>query len=207
MDNLKITLDNLYFLGSRNYIQGGTIYESILPKILQIFPCARRLDFTYRALVTQNLVFLSEKLNDKELRVALKIECERESYRLYGYHQEKGMISKRIPYNEKEILKSANIDGKTIVLRDFSGEISVVRLCIVLYKGLLSSLFGNEIGRSKWFLSRLTLTCLPDEREMREICLCFQSRFEFLLAKAEILVNSKSIGFIYFSLKDRDYAD
>lgn len=65
MDKFQpILLDNLYYLGDRNYIQGGTIYELFLPKLLQRFSDIKSLDFTYRSIIHQNLIFLisSEKI-------------------------------------------------------------------------------------------------------------------------------------------------
>lgn len=58
MDKFQpILLDNLYYLGDRNYIQGGTIYELFLPKLLQRFSDIKSLDFTYRSIIHQNLIF------------------------------------------------------------------------------------------------------------------------------------------------------
>ncbi|TLD88203.1 hypothetical protein [Helicobacter sp. MIT 05-5294] len=206
MGNNIITLDGLYFLGNRNYIQGGTIYEAILPKISQVFSKLVNLDFTYRAIISKDLIFYEKQQNNKEIKVVLTLENENGKYRFYGYHQEDANdIQLRIPYDEEEILRTARINNNGICLKDFKQQISVVRYVIAMNKALLSFLFKDDIKDSKWFLSRLTLNQMIDEGKIKEICLKYCSKFEFQIVKTEIFVNQISVGFIYFSLKGSNY--
>lgn len=208
MDKFQpILLDNLYYLGDRNYIQGGTIYELFLPKLLQRFPKIKSLDFTYRSIIKNNLIFFDEQKENGVIKVVLNLKCENSTHKLYGYHQDKTQnITARIPYDEKEILKTARIHDNNIYLNAPFQKISVVRYAIAMNKELLNSLFKSEVKNFKWFLSRLTLHQVIDESQIQEIHLQYLSRFEFQIVKTEIFINQKSVGFIYFSLKGEDYA-
>lgn len=207
MDKFQpILLDNLYYLGDRNYIQGGTIYELFLPKLLQRFSDIKSLDFTYRSIIHQNLIFFDKQRENSIIKVVLNLKCADRTYKLYGYHQEEiQTIKERIPYDEKEILKTAIIHDSNIYLNAPFQKISVVRYVIAMNKELLNFLFKSEIENFKWFLSRLTLNQVIDESRIQEIHLQYLSRFEFQIVKTEIFINQKSVGFIYFSLKREDY--
>lgn len=202
----QISLNNLYYLGSRNYIQGGTIYELLMPEILKIFPTPKNFDFTYRSVINKDLVFYTQK-QDREIKIVLRLEYKEEVYKLYGYYKlEAKDITQRIPYDEEGILKNAKLQSDNIYLTpDLRENISVVRFIIAMNKVLLSSLFKEQIKNFKWFLSRLTLNCVIDESKVKEIHLKYISRFEFHLVKTEIFINQESQGFIYFSLKGEDY--
>ncbi|TLD84598.1 hypothetical protein LS70_003360 [Helicobacter sp. MIT 11-5569] len=208
MDKLQsISLDDLYYLGNRNYIQGGTIYELLLPRILHIFSAPTNLDFTYRSIIQKNLIFLNKQQEDKEIKIVMKLEDRDKKYKFYGYHKEDSpIIQERISYDEEEILKTAIINQNNIFLNHFIGkDISVVRYVIAMNKELLNTLFKDEIKDYKWFLSRLTLDKIINESEIQEIQLKYCSRFEFQIVKTEIFINQISVGFIYFSLKRNDY--
>lgn len=205
--HLEIALNDLYYLGDRNYIQGGTIYEAFLPKLLQNFSAIKSLDFTYRSIIKNNLIFFDKQQENNTIKVVLTLKCEDGTHKLYGYHQDKTqIITARIPYDEKEILKTAKIHDNNIYLNAPFQQISVVRYAIAMNKELLNSLFKSEVKNFKWFLSRLTLNQVIDENQIQEIHLQYSSRFEFQIVKTEIFINQKSVGFIYFSLKGENYA-
>lgn len=207
MDKFQpILLDDLYYLGDRNYIQGGTIYELFLSKLLQRFPKIKSLDFTYRSIINQNLIFFDKQQENSTIKVVLSLKCADSTRKLYGYHQEEiQTIQERILYDEKEILKTAIIHNNDIYLNAPFQKISVVRYAIAMNKELLNSLFKSEVKNFKWFLSRLTLNQVIEENQIQEIHLQYLSRFEFQIVKTEIFINQKSVGFIYFSLKGEDY--
>ena len=82
MDGIK--LNNLYFLGDRNYVQGGTIYEAIIPILSERYGEVLEIDFMFYRVVKSMLVFsLNKDLTSNDINVVLRFSNKGNIYKMF----------------------------------------------------------------------------------------------------------------------------
>lgn len=208
MDGIK--LNNLYFLGDRNYVQGGTIYEAIIPILSERYGEVLEIDFMFYRVVKSMLVFsLNKDLTSNDINVVLRFSNKGNIYKMFGYKSD-NLVVKREQYNEDILIKDAVASNSKITFfldkqKTMNDNVSVVRYVIALNKKLLTTIFPDETRGHKWFLSRIFLNKVYNLREINKVEVKYISRFDFRLVKSIINIDGFDIGEIYFTLMDKSY--
>lgn len=208
MDGIK--LNNLYFLGDRNYVQGGTIYEAIIPILSERYGEVLEIDFMFYRVVKSMLVFsLNKDLTSNDINVVLRFSNKGNIYKMFGYKSD-NLVVKREQYNEDILIKDAVVSNSKITFfldkqKTMNDNVSVVRYVIALNKKLLTAIFPDETRGHKWFLSRIFLNKVYNLREINKVEVKYISRFDFRLVKSIINIDGFDIGEIYFTLMDKSY--
>lgn len=187
------------FKGSRDYIHGTDIYNTILSSCKD--DIVSNFEISFHNVAYNNLILTNTKPDDLHyLRfVCHFIAKDSTIHYLYGVDNPLSRPTLSKPYLEENITKDViiNHDEKSIILNNTS-NFTYIEEIVALNKHLLTKIFPKIKG--KWYFSKLQLQNIPLDKSY-PIKIIFKSNFNFLIVKSEIYFNDKFLGFIYFSLK------
>ncbi|OCX43564.1 hypothetical protein A7X81_00985 [Campylobacter ornithocola] len=187
------------FKGSRDYIQGTDIYNTIL--FLYKDNIVSNFEISFHNIAHNNLILSDIKPNDlKDLRFVCNFTTKNSSLcYLYGLDNPLSKPTLSKPYLEENIIENTIIDytQKSIILSNPS-DFTYIEEIVALNKHLLTKIFPEVKG--KWYFSKLQLQNIPLDKSY-PIKIIFKSNFNFLIVKSEIYTKDDFVGFIYFSLK------
>jgi hypothetical protein len=193
------------FKGSRDYVQGGDIFNEVIQIIKSRGECQSNLnvDLIMRNVLRTNadLFFVKKTDNnsDKLVNATINISCNTNQYQMILVENDTP-IDQRNDYFEEEIIKSVlfNEDEKAISLEK-SNHYTVIERIIALNKVLLNKLFPNHGG--KWYFVKIKLRDWDINMEdSASIKLSFKKNLDFKLTDTLIYVEGEQVGNIYFSL-------
>jgi hypothetical protein len=186
------------FKGTRTYVHGTDIYNKMI-EVLASKMKNEKLDLSFHGVAEKNMNLVASKPEDES---TLKFVCKYLDNNnikniLYGVENNKD-IECRYEYPEEDIcnLSRLNLKDEEVVLESNS-SFSFVENTVAINKYLLENLFPNVQG--KWYFTRFQIKDVPCS-DIYPLKLILKANFNFKLTKTEILINDKSIGFIYFSL-------
>lgn len=193
------------FKGSRDYVQGGDIFNEVIQIIKSREECQSNLniDLIMRNVLRTNAnLFFVEKTDDnsyKLVNATINISCNTNRYEMILVENDIP-INQRNDYFEEEIIKSVlfNEDEKSISLGK-SNYYTVIERIIALNKVLLNKLFPNH-GR-KWYFVKIKLRNWDiNMNDSASLKLVFKKNLDFKLTDTIISVEGEQVGNIYFSL-------
>jgi len=185
------------FKGNRTYVHGTDIFNKVT-ELLKNDIKDEKIDLSFHGIASTNLNLVPEKpKNEKLLKFAIKFIDKNENKNvLYGIENSKS-IECKYEFEEEDICKLSNLDLQNQkVTLDNTSSYSFVENSVALNKYLLKSLFPYANG--KWYFTRFQLNEIPES--LYPLKLELKANFNFKLTKTEILIDNKSVGFIYFSL-------
>ena len=185
------------FKGSRKYVHGTDVYNSLLEYLKNDISISKKFDLSFHGVIKNN-VEISNKNTNNKLKFACKyFDKNNNRHVLYGIEYKK-QIECRYDFLEENIFNVSrlNVKLKNIIL-DVSTGYSFIENVVALNKHLLSNLFPDVTGQ--WLFTRIQIKSIPI-RIVDSLEVHFKSNFNFQLIKSEVVVNSKPVGFIYFSL-------
>jgi hypothetical protein len=191
------------FKGSRNYVQGGDIYNAV-SDWLAANGCAdaTALDLSMHRLCSQNLTGeisdVPDPVRGENDKLLVRFKSGGQAYTLL-LRESGEPITGRNPYPEEDILKAASFDPD-------SRSISVseplpftnIEIVVALNKELLKRLFPEVTG--KWYFTRLQLDRPLGQTGARKIRVQFSSHFNFKLTCSFIELESARLGIIFYSI-------
>lgn len=194
MNESPVRLD-LPFLGQRQYIQGTTLFDALLPFI----PGQAKISFKIPHLIK------SDRLELINLRGVERIPDSLAASLIWGTPAETGGLGvmplppserpRRIAYDESQINSLAKFTGGLAEL-DRPSPFSFAGTIVSLNKAMLLQQFPkNEPGR--WLFVRLDLSKIPEN--FIPLSLTLNNIIGGRIAKTEIKVGGFMIGDLYFS--------
>lgn len=197
---IKITFE-FKFKGNRNYIHGTDLFnKSIKFLSAEGFNNISNIDMAFHKIMRSQLsgFFCSEKESSCINNSSFIFSFHSNNKKYYiGLNENEIDIDDRYKYPEEEILllSSFNLEEKSIKLVNPINYSNIEKF-VALNKGLLEKLYPNIDG--KWYFSRLQMDEVFDANNFIKIVL--KRNMNFKLTKSIIYVDSKKIGFIYFTL-------
>jgi len=185
------------FKGSRTYVHGTDIFNKVT-ELLKNDIKNEKIDLSFHGITKTNLNLVPEKPENEELlKFAIKFTDKNENRNvLYGIKNSES-VECRYKFPEEDICKLSNLDLQNQkVTLDNTSSYSFVENSVALNKYLLENLFPYANG--KWYFTRFQLNEIPES--LYPLKLELKANFNFKLTKTEILIDNKSVGFIYFSL-------
>ncbi len=189
---------NFCYKGSRNYIHGTDVYNIVTSYLEKNNYQHDSLDLSFHKIAKNNMILTDKTPIEDDIKFVYKyITSDKEKIVLYGIEQQE-KVTCRYPYPEEDIctLSELNITQKEIELTQDSSY-TFIENCVALNKYLLENLFQNVEG--KWYFTRLQLKVIPRD-DFYPLKLKFKMNFNLKLTKTEILIDSKTVGYIYFSI-------
>lgn len=186
------------YKGERGYVHGTDIYNQLMLFLTDSKIECSSADLSFHGVTKNNLTFVLDELPpEKDAKFIFKYTDQSgQKKSIFGLENDHP-VKCRYPYNENEIYEKALIDisAQRLVIEEDTSY-SFIENIVALNKFLLEQLFPNVIG--KWYFTRIQLKEIPQKKF--PVTLVFKSHFNFKLTKTEIMVDSKVIGYIYFSL-------
>lgn len=187
------------FKGTRTYVHGTDIYNKMLDFLKDKEIQKSNFDLSFHGIAKTNIEISQNKPeNESLLKFAFKyLDKDSNKKVLYGIENNIS-IECRYEYPEEDIcnLSELDLDNKEVVLARNS-SFTFVENTVAINKYLLENLFPNVEG--KWYFTRFQIREIPSNNN-HPLKLILKANFNFKLTKTEILIDDKSIGFIYFSL-------
>lgn len=202
----KELLFDYQFKGSRTYVHGTDIYNSIVDFLKRNnFSDIRSIDFSMHEIVSTNLygILTNEEqfLEREHFSIKFNFLLNQEKYKI-ALKENGEEISQRYNYQEDDIIAPSifNLNDKSISLNQPFGFTPIENI-VALNKSLHYKLFGKSGG--KWYFTRLQSVQGINEPNPSLIKLTLQRNFHLKLTKTEIHFDNSPLGFIYFSFSDK----
>ena len=176
------------FKGSRKYVHGTDIYT----KLIQYQDKdVSKIDILFHGIATNNMTFSPDKPSVDEVKV-----------KLFGIENNK-IVNCRYEYIEEKVITNSTVDvtEETINLNKQT-EFSFIEHIVAMNKALLEKLYSTIEG--KWYFTRLQLNKTILMEDVSSLKITLKSNFQFKLTKSAIIVNNEEVGFIYFSLVNKE---
>jgi hypothetical protein len=106
-------------------------------------------------------------------------------------------VIEHIPYQEEEIIKRSNIDGKKITI-DSELQFTPIEVLVAMTKQLHVIHYPVKTGR--WFFARIDLNRLLTISDAQTLVVEIEKNLNNRLTKARIHSGEEMLGYIYFSL-------
>ncbi len=196
MSSLELILP---FLGSRNYLHGTTLFDSLSALV----PKEARRIFKFSRLITSNHVLVRSleqiDVGAGDVSATLGYETDSEKGCLGVIPLEPTKELTRIPYDETLVTSAAQIWRSRVEILGPS-PFSFVATIVPLNKALLSREIGKP-GDGQWLFTRLDVDPLPGQ--VRSIQLVVRGRIGARIVRSEIRISGSTVGDLYFSWWDR----
>jgi len=198
----KIEFD-FRFKGSRNYIHGTDMYNSIITYLLRNgYSPVTKINMAMHKIAKSNLEGLvlvdSQNVSGYEPISDFVCTVGDQKYKIILIENDQPVVD-RYPYPEADIIELSDIDkeNKTIRLSqkiDFSN----IEKVVALNKAIHENVFSDASG--KWYFTRLQVEKDLNIYDPEIIEIKIIKNMNFRLTKSEICFDSQKIGYIYFSL-------
>jgi len=187
------------YKGSRDYVHGTDIFTKLL-----LIPNndLKKIDIAFHDITINNMTFTTNKPINNQVNVTFRALDNQKPIKFYGVENNK-TISCRYPYEEDKIVKNSTVDPKTeSIILNTPTEYSFIEHIVAMNKALLEELYRNKKG--KWYFTRLQLHKNIDMAKIQSLKLVLNANFQFKLTKTVIIVDGENIGYIYFSLIQKE---
>jgi len=187
------------FKGRRTYVHGTDIFT----KISECYGDEiKNINITFHGITLNNMTFMEKKPEEKEVKVTFRCLLNEDKIKLFGVEND-NKVTCRHEYFEEKIVDNAtvNISKENIVL-NMPTEYSFIEHIVAMNKALVERLYSNVKG--KWYFTRLQLKECISISMISSLQLRLKSNFQFKLTKSAIIVNNLEVGFIYFSLIQKE---
>jgi hypothetical protein len=197
---MEIKQVEFQFKGTRNYIQGPDLFNSMIDLGYPI-ESLHDIRFTAHQFVNSPVCELY-LANDKEelghipdIYARCQLEARRKPYWIALKPIATGNTGKRRDYDEASLFSLCRCGDDTVRLTRRS-PFTFIETIVSMNKYLHQQLFPDVVG--KWIFTRVDLISGCSEREHLE--LHFKHNMNYRLTKSDILVNGQKLGDLYFSL-------
>jgi len=190
---------NFCFKGKRTYIHGTDIFT----KLTENHCGSKKIDIAFHGITINNMTFSTDKPENEEVKVTFRALHDGKKIKYFGI--ENGLtVDCRYEYFEDRIVDSSTVDiVEESILLNRHTEYSFIEHIVAMNKSLMETLYPEVNG--KWYFTRLQLSESINLSDCKSLKLILKSNFQFKLTKTVIFVNEKEVGFIYFSLVQKEF--
>jgi hypothetical protein len=194
---MKDTINlNFCFKGKRTYVHGTDIFT----KLLSLFhENVLKIDIAFHGLTLNNLTFSLKKPNSSDVKVTFRCNTNNTQIKLFGV-ENNTKVDCRYTYHEENIVKNTSVIDQSIFLKK-PAQYNFIEHIVAMNKYLLENIYTIE---GKWYFTRLQLEKNIHIDTVESLELCLVSNFQFRLTKSSIIVNGHKVGYIYFSLVQKE---
>jgi len=190
MDTINI------FKGSRKYIHGTTIFDSVYSSYKAKHKSLSQYHFDLK-LISPALrplkVIQNRELTKNEIKARMIVSHDSLKKTFYFVEADQECEFERVVYDEDSIISNFELtnDGIGIIP---SSEYSLIEVIVSLNKKLLNMIFGN----SSWYFVKLSLHSIPDSIDYIEL---HNVGNKSVITKTNILINGMNAGNLNFSIR------
>lgn len=191
---------NLLFKGSRDYLQGGDIYNAInalAPRLTGIHDCYLA-KLAFRKLARNECLVLTSPPGPGQVPVANgTIKSKGQFLADLWVISTDYPVNGRYEYKEEEITERASLQGSSITLSKETGY-TAIEECIALTKELHHNIFQNIKG--KWLFAQIDLS-EPFKLARESMSIKFKGAVGSSFTISQIYQDNVDIGAIRFILR------
>ncbi|WNL27650.1 hypothetical protein QUR76_08700 [Arcobacter cryaerophilus gv. pseudocryaerophilus] len=191
------------FKGSRTYVQGPDIFDTVMKTIKNDFDLFKITDIKYAAhdmlLANANLIVTDQFNKDDFDMINSIITFKQDDIKYYAVvFQNDNKIECSNEYSE-EIVRTESIIKDKIIIFENVLEDSITEIAVSMNKYFLQE---TETKDGKWIVTKFEYPKLInlDKIKNKTLKLELTNNFNNKLTKSTIFVNDEVVGYLYFSL-------
>ncbi|OGV26345.1 MAG: hypothetical protein A3F18_04075 [Legionellales bacterium RIFCSPHIGHO2_12_FULL_37_14] len=198
----------LAFKAERTYIQGPDLFSEMCCHLNE--KKLEKINFSIHRVIKNNegKLYITDDFHQfKMLPVSFNASAcvtarDKQYWIAFFFSEDIPVKPLRKSYDENTLTRLCHIDKETIRLEEKSPFLFVETI-VSMYKKLLQTLYPN---RGKWLFTKLVLTSYIIESP-EVIFITLSQNFNFKLIKANIFVDHRFVGELYFSLMPENKND
>ena len=191
------------FKGSRNYVQGPDIFESVLDKVQNDFDLNKLKKIKYAAhnmLYSNADLYIIKDFKKEDFKVINSIitfTFEDKKYYAIVTKNEK-QISCKVKYSEEIVRTHSKINNQTIIFKNILDD-SLTEIIVSMNKFYLQETVTKD---GKWIVAQFEYGDLIKYFDIKNKILKLElvSNFNNKLTKNKVFIDNNLVGYLYFSL-------